>query len=574
MDKLKKFFTHFFDYEDDMKEYKFNIPETDEEVAVLDNTFVGDLENQEVPEQKKVFPSLNVNLEFMKVKYNTLINSDLIIREFTLTAKNKQFSAFILYIDGMVDTKTINDFVLNPLMLRNRANTFDADQNRVISQAVANNITVRKVKKFDLVDYIYNNLMPQNSVKKQQEFSEIISGINSGNCALFVDTIDTAFDIDVKGFKQRSIGKPENEMVIRGSQEGFTENIRTNTSLVRRIINNENLIIENVKVGKLSQTACAICYMKNITNADLVAEVKYRINNLDVDYITSSGQLEQLIEDDDRFGLPQLIATERPDKASNLLLEGRVIVIINGSAYVLIAPGTFIDYITSPEDTNLRYQFANMLKILRILALFITLLLPGIYIAITAFHQELLPTELLFAIVASRELVPFPILIEILAMEFSFELIREASLRVPSAIGSTIGIIGAIIIGQAAVDANIVSPILVIVVAITGIASFAIPDFALGFHCRLTRFIYILLGYLCGFLGITLGLFVHLLILCHLKSFGVPYLQPYSPVINMHKGVLLAPSWKREDRPDFLNTKRQKRQSKISMKWKSFNKGV
>jgi len=215
-------------------------------------------------------------------------------------------------------------------------------------------------------------------------------------------------------------------MVIRGSQEGFTENIRTNTSLIRRIVNNENLIIENVKVGKLSKTNCAICYMKNIANNDLVAEVKYRVNNLDIDYLTSSGQLEQLIEDDDSFSLPQLIATERPDKASNHLLEGRVVVIVNGSAYALIAPGTFIDYLTSPEDTNLRYQFSNMLKILRTLALIITLFLPGIYIAITTYHQELLPTELLFAIVASRELVPFPLLFEIILMEISFELIREA----------------------------------------------------------------------------------------------------------------------------------------------------
>ena len=252
-------------------------------------------------------------------------------------------------------------------------------------------------------------------------------------------------------------------------------------------------------------------------------------------------------------------------------MEGRVVIIVNGSPYSLVAPATFMDFITSPEDTNLKYQFANMLKILRVLAVFIALLLPGFYIAITSFHQELIPTELLFSIVASRESVPFPILFEILMMEISFELIREAGLRAPSTIGPTVGIIGAIIIGQAAVDANLVSPLLIIIIAITGLASFAITDFSFSFYCRLLRFVYILLGYFMGFLGICIGLFVQLLIICNLKSFGAPYLQPYVPVTTNYRGLLFSPAWKRENRADFLNVKRQKRQGKISMKWKNSN---
>ena len=259
----------------------------------------------------------------------------------------------------------------------------------------------------------------------------LFCGINSGNCALFVDTLDTAFDIDVKGFKQRSVSKPENEIVIRGSQEGFTESIRTNTSLLRRFVNNENLIIENLEIGNLSNTKCGICYMKNIANDELVSEVKYRLNNINIDYLISSGQLEQLIEDNGKFSLPQIIATERPDKATNYLLEGRVVILVNGSPYSLVAPGTLIDFISSPEDLNLKYQFANLLKIVRILSFVITLFLPGLYVAITNFHQELIPTELLFAIVASRESIPFPVIFEVLLMEFSFELIREAGVRVP-----------------------------------------------------------------------------------------------------------------------------------------------
>ncbi len=209
-----------------------------------------------------------------------------------------------------------------------------------------------------------------------------------------------------------------------------------------------------------------------------------------------------------------------------------------------------------------------MVKIVRIIGFIIALLLPGLYIAITNFHQELIPTELLFAIVASRESVPFPVIFEIILMEFSFELIREAGLRVPTPIGPTIGIVGALVLGQAAVEANIVSPILIIIVAITGISSFTIPDYSLSFHCRLLRFVYIILGYLLGFLGISIGLFIHFLIMSSLKSFGYPYLQPYIPVTRDYKGLLLSPAWKREHRADFLNTKRPKKQPKISMEWK------
>ena len=259
-----------------------------------------------------------------------------------------------------------------------------------------------------------------------------------GNCALFVDTLDVAFDIEVKGFKQRSVDTPNNEVVIKGPHEAFVENIRTNTSLLRRIVNNEDLIIENVEVGKITKTKCAICYMKDITNSDLVNEVKFRLNNLDIDSLLSAGELEQLIADSNSLGIPQMMATERPDKAAKYLLKGRAVVIVNGTPYGIIMPTILIDFLTSPEDTNLKVNFANFLRALRFVAAFITLLLPGLYVAITSYHQEILPSGLLYTILASRENVPFPIIIEILLMEFAFELIREAVLRVPTAIGSTI----------------------------------------------------------------------------------------------------------------------------------------
>lgn len=566
--KLKQYIKNIFTYTQPYN-YEFSLPSNSTN-SNPDSTSESSQENQsESTESVKIFQSLNVSLDYIKTRFNLLINSDIITREFILNARGKQYKAFLLYIDGMVDSQILNDFVLEPLMMRNRNNLFDSDQNRIISEAVSNNITVRKVKKFDLSEYIESCLIPQNNLKQSNTFDEIISGVNSGNCALFVDTLSVAFDIDVKGFKQRSISKPENEIVIKGAHEAFVENIRTNTSLLRRFSNSENLIIENLEVGKVTKTKCAVCYMQNIANGDLVAEVKYRINNLKLDSLLSSGQLEQLISDNNALGLPKSISTERPDNAVQHLLEGRVVVLVNGSPYALILPSIMIDFLTSPEDRNLKSIFSNFLRAIRILSAFFALLLPGLYVSVTSFHIEILPTELLYSILAARESVPFPVIFEILIMEISFEIIREASLRVPSAIGSTIGIVGALVIGQAAVSAGIVSPILIIIVAITALSSFAIPDYSFSFHLRLFRFLFILLGYVAGFLGIGTGLFVYLSIICDMESFGVPYSIPYSQMENLKStGIILPPIWKREYRASYLAAKKEMKQEDISMKWK------
>lgn len=562
MSQLSNFFQNLFLYQE-KEDYQFNIPKNNNNIPT-----------SHLPQQKNIYPSLDVNLEYMKTKFNSLINSDISIREFTLLAQNKEYKAFLFYIDGMVDTKLINDFILKPLMLRNRANTHTPDKKVRVTSAVANNISVRRVKKFNLEEYIFNSLVPQNTIKKVSEFEKIISDINMGNCALFIDTLPIAFSLEVKGFKARSIPEPNNEIIIRGSQEAFVEVIRTNTSLIRRFVNNEDLIIENASVGKVTNTPVAICYMKEIANDALVAEVKYRIQNLKIDSLTSSGQLEQLIQDNDKVIFPQILSTERPDRASRYILAGRVVVIVNGSPYALVMPATFMDFLSSQEDTNIRYQYANLLKIVRGIALFLALLLPGLYIAISNYHQELIPTELLFAIVSSRASVPFPVILEILIMEVSFELIREAGVRVPSPLGPTIGIVGALILGQAAVSASIVSPILIIIISITGICSFTVPDFFLGFWVRIYRFIYIIAGYLGGFLGIAFVLFIQFLLLLGNQSFGIPYLSLHLPFGKSarRKSYFLSPIWKREKRETELNTKRPNAQEHISMTWKDTRK--
>ena len=479
---------------------------------------------------EKVSSNLKDNKNIIDRKYNTLINSDIIIRKFKVKSNNKPYSAFIIYIDGMSDSNLINQFILKPLMLRNKANTYKTQSLKTINKD--KKVIIQRDSN-DLAVEIENSLLPQNSLVKETEFSNIFSAINMGNCVLFVDTLDIAFNLDVKGFKQRSVSSPNNEIIIKGPQEAFVESIRVNTSMLRRATNTENLVIENVLVGKLSKTPCAICYLKNIANSDLVAEVRYRLSNLEIDTLLSTGQLEQLICEDNKYNIPQVLSTERPDKAAKNLYAGRVVILVNGNPYCIILPATIVDFISSPEDTNLRPAFANFLKFLRFLAMAITLLLPSIYIAIVDFHQELLPTELLFSLWASRENVPFPIIFELLVMEISF----------------------------------------IINVAITGIASFAIPDFSFGFHLRITRFLFTIAAYIAGFLGIAIGLYVYLCILCSIKSFGVPYLNP-NDSINFNKksnNFFVMPTWMQEFRHNYLHPKRERPQNNISMKWRHPN---
>ena len=271
-------------------EYDFSIPNSNETV----DNYVSD-DNLNMPQN--VFSDISLNTDFVKSEYNLLINSDIILREFVINVKNKQYKALLLFVDGMVDSDLINNYILKPLMLKNKANSFNEDIYMTSNSIKSNKVKIKKIKKINIVDYISNSLLPQNSVSKEKSFEKLFSGVNSGNCALFVDTLNFAFDIEVKGFKQRSIGTPNTEVVIKGPQEAFVENLRTNTSLLRRIINNEDLVIENIDIGNITKTKCAVCYIKNITNDDLVAEVKYRLNNLKIDSLLSYA-LAKIISDD------------------------------------------------------------------------------------------------------------------------------------------------------------------------------------------------------------------------------------------------------------------------------------
>jgi len=504
-----------------------------------------DSKNQRGDISKKI----SENLDYIKKVYSIPTNGDIILREFDITVKDSTVSAFAIFIDGLTDRMVINHAILQPLMM-------------------LSNLDI-KGNPNELGEYIKKHLLPQGQLKISNTFEKVISEVNFGGCAVFIDGLDVAFTADVKGWEHRGVERPNTELVIRGPQEGFTEVLRVNTALVRKILKDEDLIVEDIEIGKRSKTPCSMLYIRDIANEKLVNEVRRRLKSIKIDYLQDSGELEQLIEDSTILHTPQMIDTERPDRVASMLAEGKVAVIVSGSPFALVMPTTANELFRSAEDSYVRFPYANFFKIIRIIGLFLTLLLPGFYIATINYHAEMLPTDLLLAIEASRERVPFPSIVEMLILEVSFELIREAGVRIPGPIGPTLGIIGALILGQAAVAANIVSPILIIIVAVTGIGSFSVPSFSLAFSLRILRFAYILLGTMGGFLGLTTGLFVHLITLVNAKSFGVPFMVPMGPKTSdsyIHE-ITRAPVWKQEKRPDYLNTKDIRKQSHISRGW-------
>lgn len=503
----------------------------------------------ENPPEGKYFmisPNLDKNLRYMKQRFSIPLNNDLVLREITLKGNRR---AFLLLIDGMVDSSLVDLAIIEPLL----------------HLPLITDEMIDKTK-----DGIIQRLVAHCQGTTSYDIETVVEEINFGSCALFVDGIDCGFIMDVRNWGHRSIDKPEVEQSIYGPQEAFSEMLRNNSALVRKILKTEHLICEGVKIGSISKTRGVLMYIDNIANKSLVNEVRKRIDGVKMDYVISIEEVSLMLEEKTFMITNQILSTERPDRVARALSEGRVALMLNGSPRVLIFPTNAFEMTHSAADAYMRVPYANMTRIIRLMAMFVSILLPGLYLAITLFHQELIPTYLLYSISASRENVPFPSVLELILMDISFEMIREAGIRMPGAIGSTLGIVGGLILGQAAVSAKIVSPIMIIIIAITGIGSFATSDYSLGWSYRILRLIFILLGATCGFYGIALGIFIYAVYLGAQKSFGIPFLSPLPK--GGWKGVsstlFVKPLWKDEKRPEFLEPLDDIREPKISRRWK------
>ncbi|GAB6877370.1 spore germination protein [Thermaerobacter litoralis] len=455
---------------------------------------------------------------------------DLVVRRLRL---RNGTGVALLFIEGLVDARSVQEYILAPLL---RLRDARLPQGRRLQRLLARAV------------------LPTTGNMPTRSVDGLLKGLLSGSVVLLIDGCSEALNIDVRKLPERSVEEPTVEAVIRGPRDGFTEDLRTNVSLVRRRLADVRFKVENMRVGHVTHTQIAVCYLQGIVNPHLVTEVKSRLNRIDADAVLESGYIEEWIEDAPNSIFPQVLHTERPDVVAGSLLEGRVALIVDGTPFALVVPTSLWSLMQTAEDYNERYIVTTALRWLRYLFALVALVLPSLYVAVTTYHPEMLPTPLLMTVAASREGIPFPAMVEALLVEVIFEALREAGVRLPRTIGQAVSIVGAIVIGEAAVMAGIVSAPMVIIVAVTGIANFTIARFNLAFAIRLLRFPLMFLAGLFGLYGIILGLMAIVIHLAGLRSFGYPYLSPMAPLNapDLRDVAIRAPRWALLRRPTHL----------------------
>lgn len=459
-------------------------------------------------------------------------SSDIVFREFQLGGVQK---AGLIFFDGMVDVKVIDTDVLKPLL------EFANDTSHSA-----------KMPWKDIDTFLQDQVIHASQIRIGHTIQEIAGHILEGGTVLLLDGVHQALLISAQGWESRSVEEPATEAVIRGPRDGFTENLRTNTSMIRKRLKTPKLKMEAMKLGRLSNTNIVITYLEGIAEPSLIAEVQERLGRIDIDAILESGYIEELIEDNPFSVFPQVNNTERPDKVAAYLLEGKIGILIDNTPFALLVPVSFYEMLQATEDYYQHYMVSTVLRVLRFFMLVTALLLPSLYIAITTYHQEMLPTTLLLSVASGRETVPFPAFVEALIMEISFEGLREAGVRLPRPVGQAVSIVGALVIGQAAVQAGIVSAAMVIIVSITGISSFIFPTFSQGIAIRLLRFPMMISAATLGLYGILVACLILLIHMARLRSFGVPYLSPVAPlnIGSLKDTYIRAPWWAMRNRSD------------------------
>jgi len=419
-------------------------------------------------------------------------------------------------IDGLVNSEMIDEYILKPL-------TVEKDFREATSEKEVYSLTK-------------NGSLYHFSQKEVNTLMEAIESILEGNTIVVFDNIKKAISFDIKKIPQRSIQEPESESVLKGARDAFVENLRTNTALIRKKVKSTSLRFENFVVGEETNTPVNIVYLEDVADYDVLVNLKEKLANIDVSNMLSSDNFESNIKDNKYSIFPQIQYTERVDKFCSNIVDGKIGVLIDGLPLGYIVPGLFSMFLQAPEDYSDNYIISSFVRVIRYFCFAIALVLPAFYVAITTFHHEMIPTNLLISIIKSKEGVPFSTFIEVLGLLIAFEMLLEASLRLPKTIGATISIIGGLIVGEAAVNAKFLSPAVVVIVAVTGIAGFVIPNRALANSVRVCRLLLVLAAGLAGLFGISFTLMITLAYLCKLESFGVPYLTPY--VGTESKGVM------------------------------------
>lgn len=476
--------------------------------------------------------NIQQNLKVLQTILGT--SSDIVVREFNFGYEGK-IEAAIIYLTGMTSSAIVNDSIIKPLMYDTRL--FNSKE-----ILVSNNI-----------ELIQKTMLSVGGVKRVSAIEPLIDGCLYGDTVLLVNGSEEALIISTIGWESRSVEEPQTEVVVRGPREGFTETLGTNTALLRRKIRNPNFTFETMKIGQKTKTDVRIAYLKELANPQLVEEVKRRLKRINTDAILESGYIEQFIEDAPFSPFQTVGNSEKPDVVAAKLLEGRVAILVDGTPMALTVPLVFIESFQSAEDYYSRPYYASIVRSLRYLAFLITLLAPAIYVALSSFNQEMVPTRLLFTMAAAKEGTPFPAVAEVLGMGVIFEILREAGVRLPRPVGSAITFVGALVIGESAVAAGLIGAPVVIVVAITAISSFVVPA-----QTDVEAILRLLLTIFAGFLGafgmmiVLFGVLIHL---SSLRSFGIPYLSPLAPLSldGLKDTFIRVPLWAMFTRPRILS---------------------
>lgn len=462
--------------------------------------------------QSRFSRNLKTNLQALTRELHIGENSDLVKREFHSMGLN----CALIYVDGLTATAWAADYILRPLMAEERP--FHGK---------------------DALSHAITQLIATPETKTDPSVSSAVDALMHGLCMILVDSVDEAILVDSRMYVKRGISTPQTETVVIGPHEAFTEPLRDNLTLLHRLLPTQDLICKMLAVGTRTSTKVSLCYMKGICPSDVIAEIEKRLNGCAVDAVQGVGMLSQLLEDDPYAPLPQLISTERPDRAVSFLLEGQALLLMDGSPRCLAMPMGLWHLFHAPDDSYMRWQYGTFMRIIRTIGAVLALLLPAFFISIVAFHPIALPMSLLTNIIQSRSVISISLFTEALLMLTVFDLINEAGTRIPGLLGSSFGLVSALILGTAAVDAGMVSPLLLIVVALSGLGSYALPDYSLSFAFRMGQMLLLIAGGLMGLPGVCLMLVVIILRTAGMTSFGRPYLAPSTPRRSRNPDLIL-----------------------------------
>jgi len=505
------------------------------EIAEKMTTVIEHFRQAGVNAQSHVSHRLTDNEIYLKNVFDNC--SDIVIREIKIT-NNPQYSAILAYIDGMVSQDLIEESVIKKLTAKSVDDAYRPNSESYIQYLLG--------------------IRPEDI---HEDLSKVVESILNSKIILLVDGVNKGLTIDFKNPPARNVEQPEAELSLRGPKEGFTESIRTNTCLLRKKIKNINLKMESHTLGKQTKTTIVVCYLSGIANDKIVNEVRIRLHNIKIDSVLGSNYIGEYIQDSSFFIFPTIFHTEKPDVLASKILEGHVAIMVDGTPDVLTVPCLFVEFMKTLDDYYLKFIPATINRWVRYLSFLLSVTLPGFYVALVTFHQELIPDALITTIIKSRAEVPFPLMWECLIMLFTYEVLREAGIRMPRVIGPAVSIAGALVIGQAGVEAGLGSTLTVVVIGFTAIASLTIPSPEMAVSQILPRFFLLLLSGTLGMLGLAGGTMILFINMISARSFGVPYMSPLAPlaVNELSDVVIRAPLWTMIKRSKLITWKQSQR---------------